>query len=59
MDPVEGLLRKSAACCWSVVQTGLEGWEHWRIEQRETWTIDEFKFYGADENTARVDACRN
>ena len=26
MDPFEGLLRKSAACCWSVVQMGLDGW---------------------------------
>ena len=25
----------------------------------ETWTIDEFKFSGADEDTTVVDACRN
>ena len=26
MDLFEGLLRKSAACCWTVVQMGLDGW---------------------------------
>ena len=26
---------------------------------RETWTMDEFEFYGANERTRRVDSCMN